>query len=244
MIRNVPTGAAFSFRGRMGAAGGAAGLTSLESAGISAGVSLATTAASLWMNSIQLSHSADTATTQIANGLATQFQNLLAAYMSEPHPTCSDQRAALDAFDQALLWFEGPNGCGNGSYGSAGNRCVSERATAGAKYSYVDAFRTPIANDPRLAGAGCDTGNLVILPTVSGGYQTTNITSTGGSGTTGATAAQIAAAAVAATSPPPNYTPVAGPDMGVASPPAPTTSPNYVLIGAAAIGALLLAKAL
>ena len=232
MIRSVPTGAQFTFRRRMGDASSAVGFNPLT-AGISAGVSLAATAAGLWMNSIQLSHDADTATTQIANGLATQFQNLLSAYMSEPNPSCADQRAALDAFDEALEWFEGPNGCGNGAYGSAGNACVSERATAGAKYSYVDAFRTPIANDPRLAGMGCDTGNLVILPTVSGGYQSTGITSTGGSGTTGATAAQIAAAAVAAASTP------------VATPVATTTAaPNYFLIGAAVVGAVLLAKAL
>ena len=233
MIRSVPTAAQFTFRRRMGDVTSALSFNPLT-AGISAGVSLATTAASLWMNSIQLSHDADTATTQIANGLAIQFQNLLSAYMSERNPTCADQRAALDAFDQALQWFEGPTGCGNGSYGSAGNRCVSERATAGAKYSYVDAFRTPIANDPRLAGAGCDTGNLVILPTVSGGYQSTGITATGGSGTTGATAAQIAAAAVAATTAPGSMPVVA----------TATATPNYLLYGALGLGAFLLAKTL
>jgi hypothetical protein len=76
---------------------------------------------------------------------------------------------------------------------------VTERAYPGAKYSYYTSFRDPIANDPRLAGAGCDTGQEVILPNASGGYADTGITSTGGSGSTGATAAEIVAAnAVAA----------------------------------------------
>jgi hypothetical protein len=210
-------------------------------AGISAATSLASSAVMGWMNSIQLSHDADTATTQIANGLSAQLQNLLNAYMSEQNVSCADQRAALNAFDQAIVWFISPQGCGNGQYGSAGNRCVSERAYPGAKYSYYTYFRDPIANDPRLAGAGCDTGQEVILPNASGGYADTGITSTGGSGTTGATAAQIAAAATtaaAATGLPANTTPAtaAATIAGIPS--------TYVYVGLGLLGAALLAREL
>lgn len=203
MIRSIPTQARFTFRGRMMGSGASALISSssLISAGIGAGVSLAAAGVSDWLNSIQLSHDADSATTAIANGLATQLVNLSNAYFTEPNVTCADQRAALDAFDNALVWFQSPAGCGNPSYGAAGNACISQRAFPGAKYSYIDEIRTPMANDPRLANAGCDTAADVILPTASGGYAETGITAAGGSSTTGQTAAQIAAAAVAATSP-------------------------------------------
>jgi hypothetical protein len=203
-------------------------------AGISAGVSLATTGAQIWMNSIQLSHNADTATTLIVNGLAQQFTNLKNAYFAEPNVTCADQRAVLDAFDAAIVWLQSPQACGNPNYGAAGNRCVSERVTPGAKYSYIDYYRTPIANDLRLAAAGCDTGQTVYLPSLTTGqYQNIGITDTGGSATSGATAAQIASEAVANTSQPTGT-------LAATS----ATAPNYLLIAAAALGAVLLAKAL
>ena len=183
------------------------------------------------MNSIQTSHNADTATTLIVNGLAQQLQNLLNAYMAEPNPSCADQRAALDAYDNAWLWLQSPQACGNPNFGQAGNACISDRAPGG-KYPWQSYYRDPIANDPRLAGAGCDTAQAVILPTVSGGYTDTGITATAGSSTTGQTAAEIAAAAVAAVAP-----------TG-ATIPAATTTPNYLLLGAAALAAVLLAKAL
>ena len=79
----------------------------LASSGISAGVGLATAAASLWMNSIQLSHDADTATTQIVNGLEPLLNANKNAYLQGPG-TCADQAAALDAFDTAILWLQSP----------------------------------------------------------------------------------------------------------------------------------------
>jgi hypothetical protein len=230
MIRSIPTSAGFSFRGRMGDASTLISSASLLNAGIGAGVSLAAAGVADWMNSIQLSHDADSATTAIANGLATQLQNLSKAYFAEQNVTCADQRAALNAFDQAIVWFQSPNGCGNPSYGAAGNRCISERAFPGAKYSYIDDIRTPMANDPRLASAGCDTAADVILPTASGSYTDTGITAAGGSSTTGVTAAQIAAAAVAATT---------APAPTVAATPAASIIPgvpnSYLAIGAAVL---------
>jgi hypothetical protein len=221
---------------------GASLSTSLLSAGIGAGVSLAAAGVSDWLNSIQLSHDADSATTEIANGLATQLQNLSAAYFAEPNVTCADQRAALDAFDQALVWFQSPAGCGNPAYGAAGNACISQRAFPGAKYSYIDDIRTPMANDPRLANAGCDTSADVILPTVSGGYADTGITAAGGSSATGQTAAQIAAAAVAATTTPAT-SPVVDSALAAATPSSTIFAgipDSYVYIGAGIAAFLLL----
>ncbi len=153
-------------------------------AGISAGVGLATTAITDWMNSIQLSHDADTATTLIVNGLAQQLSNLDAAYFAEPNVSCADQRAALDAYDQAWAWLQSPAACGNPSYGRAGNACISDRSPNG-KYPWQTYYRDPIANDPRLANAGCDTSQEVILPSLStGAYAPTGITASGDLDTT------------------------------------------------------------
>lgn len=223
MIHSTPTGASFSFpRPRMGRVGDVT--SALVGGGIGAAVSLATTGVSLWMNSIQLSHNADSATTAIANGLATQLTNLKNAYLAEA-ATCASQRAALDAFDNALVWFQSPSGCGNPGYGAAGNRCISERAFPGAIYSYIDQIRDPIANDPRLQGQGCDTGASVILPSADGTYQQIPVTATGGSAVTGQpVAAAIAAAALSSAA-------------ATGSPAAGTISPLYLALG---IGAAFL----
>lgn len=163
MIRNATV--ARSHRGRIGDV-----TSALIGGGIGAGVSLATTGLSLWMNSIQQSHAADTGTTVIVNGLADQLLNLLNAYMAEPSPTCADQRAALDMYDQAWQWLQSPQACGNPSFGSAGNRCISDRAPNG-QYPWQQYYRDPIANDPRLLGQ-CDTSAQVLLPSLqTGTYQ-------------------------------------------------------------------------
>jgi hypothetical protein len=198
-------------------------------AGISAGVGLASTAVSDWMNSIQLSHDADTATTLIVNGLATQLANLDAAYLAENPPSCADQRAALDAYDQAWAWLQSPAACGNPSYGSAGNRCISDRAPNGI-YPWQTYYRDPIANDPRLASAGCDTSQEVLLPSLTTGtYSPSGITAAGEIDTTvTGSAASPAAASVPAASP-------------AAPIPAASVSP-VLIIALAAFGGLLLFK--
>src|SRR5579863_10522699 len=133
MIRSIPAHAAFSFspmrdRGWATMAGRRMGQAFNP---ISTGIGLAVDGLSMWMNSIQQSHNADTATTLIVNGLEAQLKNLDAAYFAEPSPTCQDQRAALDAYDEAWLWLQGPQACGAPVYGSAGNRCISDRAPGG-----------------------------------------------------------------------------------------------------------------
>ena len=119
---------------------------------ISSGVSLATSAASLWMNSIQLSHDADTATTQIVNGLEPLLNANKKAYLAGPG-TCGDQAAAEAAFDTAMQWLQSPKACGQPGYGSAGNRCISDRlCETGCKFPWIAWYRDPIAQDPRAAG--------------------------------------------------------------------------------------------
>jgi hypothetical protein len=153
-------------------------------AGIGAGVGLATAAVGDWLNSIQLSHNADTATTLIVNGLGSQLSNLDAAYLAEPEVSCADQRAALDAYDMAWQWLQSPVACGNPTFGQAGNKCISDRAPGG-KYPWATYYRLPISNDPRLSGAGCDTTAEVILPSLTTGvYAPTGITAGAGSDTT------------------------------------------------------------
>jgi len=124
---------------------------SLAGGAISAGVSLATTGAALWMNSIQLSHQADTATTQIVNGAAIKLQAILDGYNASPR-SCADQAAALAAVDSIFTWLMSPQGCGNGAYGSAGNACISDRFGDSAKWPWTAYYRDPIANDPQAAG--------------------------------------------------------------------------------------------
>lgn len=202
-----------------------AGVSSVASAGISAGVSLATTGIALWMNSLQLSHDADTATTLIVNGLGQQLSNLDAAYFAEP-ASCANQRAALDAYDQAWQWLQSPAACGNPSYGSAGNRCISDRAPGG-KTPWATYYRDPIANDARLAGQNCDTSQQVILPSLTtGAYTPTSITA-GGASATGPTQTVTAPSVATATTP---------------AATTPTISPTDLLLVAAAIGGVFLLR--
>lgn len=161
----------------MGSASASLANTALSS-GISAGVGLATAAAGMWMNSIQTSHNADTATTLIVNGLAQQLQNLDNAYLGEPSPSCADQRAALDAYDAAWLWLQSPAACGAPSYGSAGNRCISDRAPGG-PYPWQTYYRDPIANDPRVASCANSSQEVFLPSLTTGNYQATGITAQG-----------------------------------------------------------------
>ena len=199
-----------SYRGFGDAATAAAG--SAVGGAISAGVSLATSAASLWLSQITLSHEADTATTQIVNGLEPLLRANVSAYLAGPG-TCADQAAALAAFDSAWLWLQSPKGCGNGAYGSAGNACVSDRGPGG-KFPWFTWYRDPIANDPRASGcaaataasnpdAGLQSALANIEALISGSSQQTTAGQFAG-GTTGG------ASATAATSGTGLSTPVAG----------------------------------
>lgn len=144
---------------------------------ISAGVGVAVAGAQMWLQSINQSHAQMAGTTEIVNGWATQMGNLTRAYLSTPNPTCADQRAALDAFDQSWMWLQSTAACGNGAYGAAGLACISDRAPGG-KFDATRANRDPIANDPRVSG--CDTSPQLLLPSLTTGtYGPADITSSG-----------------------------------------------------------------
>lgn len=156
MIRSAHSHATFrNARGRIGAVDY-----------ISAGVGLAVAGAQTWLNSINQSHAQMTSATEIVNGWAQQMGNLTRSYLEQPNPTCADQRAALDAFDQSWMWLQSQYGCGNGAYGAAGLACISDRAPGG-KYDATRANRDPIANDPRVSG--CDTSPQLLLPSLTTG---------------------------------------------------------------------------
>ena len=123
---------------------------------VTEGIQLASAGVNTWLNQINLAHNADTATTQIVNGLAPKLQALKDAYMAGPG-TCQDQAAAEAAYMTAVNWLMSAHGCGNGAYGSAGNRCISDRFGGGgptdpnAKWPWAAYYYLPIANDPRAA---------------------------------------------------------------------------------------------
>jgi hypothetical protein len=191
---------------------------------ISGGVALATSAASMWLNSIQLSHTADTATTQIVNGLAPLLQQNVNAYLAGPG-TCADQAAALAAYMTAVQWLLSAKGCGNGAYGSAGNSCISDRfgpggaTDANAKYPWASYYYYPILNDPRVAGcaaqiaadnpdAGEESAVQNIVNLTSGSTQQTTAGVFDTSSATGATASTgllSGSVAIAGTSIPTEY---------------------------------------
>lgn len=130
---------------------------------VSDGVQLATAAVNTWLNQIQLAHNADTATTQIVNELEPLLRQNVAAYLSGPG-TCEDQAAAMSAYLTAYNWLISPAGCGNGAYGSAGNRCISDRFgpdgptdTSNTKWPWANYYYYPILNDPRSAGCAAET---------------------------------------------------------------------------------------
>ncbi len=156
MIRVAHTHAQFrNGRGRIGAVDP-----------LSAGVGLAVAGVQTWLSSINQSHAQMSGTTAIANAWAAQMGNLTRAYLSEVNPTCADQRAALDAFDQSWAWLQSSAGCGNGAFGAAGNACIEDRAPGG-KFDATRANRDPIANDPRVSG--CDTSPQLLLPSLTTG---------------------------------------------------------------------------
>lgn len=135
---------------------------------IGAGVQLAVAGAQMWLNSIQLSHIADTATTQIVNGLEPLLRANVAAFQAGPMTQCS-QQVALAAFDQAWQWLISSAGCGNGQYGSAGNACISDRQRGG-KWDWFSYYRDPIATASVQPNTACPG------TTVSGSGQQTDVT--------------------------------------------------------------------
>jgi hypothetical protein len=221
--------------------GSFAGLRGLGQALVSDGVQLASAAVNTWLNQINLAHDADTATTQIVNGLAPLLQANVNAYLSGPG-TCADQAAAISAYLTAVQWLMSSAGCGNGAYGSAGNRCISNRFGPGGAtdttnpnnvspfYPWASYYYTPIASDQRAATCAAqvasDDPNAAeqsAIQNISNLTSGSDVQTTAGQFDT--TAVNGTASATAATS-----------TVTVGSTAIPT---SYLILGAAAIVALI-----
>lgn len=82
------------------------------------------------------------ATTHIVDEVEPYMKQNLAAWQQEPH-TVTNQTAALANFD--ALWGQVTKACSSGDYGSAGERCISDRSHGG-KWDWFAYYRDPIAN--------------------------------------------------------------------------------------------------
>ena len=108
--------------------------------------------------------------TQFANQANSALQQNIEAYFALPTPRpLSAQRAALSNFDTFWAWLQQPSQCGNPNLGTAGQRCISDRAAgactwkqpanevppwgtppAGACWNWQSGYRDPIADDPNV----------------------------------------------------------------------------------------------
>jgi hypothetical protein len=84
-----------------------------------------------------------------ATELVDEIEPILAqnrdAYLAGPR-NAEAQRAALAMFDDAWSWLSSRSACGAAELGSAGERCLSERA-AGGRWDWFAVYRDPIAAD-------------------------------------------------------------------------------------------------
>lgn len=153
----------FSFQPRLGFSPAAAVAFNPLTAGIGAGVGLAVAGAQMWLQHNDMKNRSKSATTAIVNQLEEQLRNLRDVYLASVQPSCSDQRAALNLYDQAWQWLQGPAACGEPGFGSAGDACIADRAPGG-RWPWRSYYRDPIANDPRLDGLSCDVSTEILLP--------------------------------------------------------------------------------
>lgn len=116
-------------------------------AGISAGVGLATVALGSWLSDKRQTGQQKIASTSVVNDLEPLLRANADAFRNGPG-TCQDQAAALAAFDSAMQWLQSPQGCGNMQLGAPGQACINDRLQGG-KWDWYAMYRNPIANDPR-----------------------------------------------------------------------------------------------
>src|SRR6185437_12887464 len=93
------------------------------SAGISAGVGLATATLGSWLSDKRQTGQQKVASTSIVNDLEPLLNANKNAYLAGPG-TCADQAAALTAFDSAMEWLQSPQACGNLQLGTPGQNCI------------------------------------------------------------------------------------------------------------------------
>lgn len=118
-----------------------------------------------WLNSIAKHNAEKTATTQIVNQAEPYLKQNVAAFLSLPSPTQSEQAQALQNFDD--IWAQVVKACGSGQYEDAGQRCIGDRS-AGGQWDWFAYYRDPIATannvvpNPAasIAGAGALLSNV------------------------------------------------------------------------------------
>lgn len=137
-------------------------------AAIGAGIALASLAIQAIMNSG--CGQSCIVSTGFANQANSALQQNIEAYFAIPAPRPrSAQTAALQNFDQFWAWLQAPQQCGNPALGTAGQKCISDRAAgactwkqaadtvppwgvpaAGACWNWFNGYRDPIANDTNV----------------------------------------------------------------------------------------------
>lgn len=97
--------------------------------------------------------------TKIVDQAEPYFQQNVSLYLNNPGRTVCDQQLHLATFDQ--MWAQIVQGCSNPSLGTAGQRCISDRASGckwqknGACWNWFIGYRDPIANDVPPGGSAC-----------------------------------------------------------------------------------------
>jgi hypothetical protein len=117
------------------------------------GVSAAISGITNWIRGIKIRNAQKVGATTDANEAERRIQELLEAWNASAK-TRSEQVAALAAFDAVWAWLISPAGCGNAQLGTAGQRCISERAAGGTVPgtggNWFVWYRDPIAHDPNV----------------------------------------------------------------------------------------------
>jgi len=90
------------------------------------------------------------AATQVVTEAEPLLQQNLEAYQSSAR-TRGDRQQALESFDR--VWRFVVSRCSDRALGSAGERCISERAPGG-RWDWFAAYRDPIAADAAVGGEG------------------------------------------------------------------------------------------
>ncbi len=149
--------------------------------GVSAATQLASVALASWLTNKKQNAMLKTYTTSVVNELEPLLRQNADAYRNGP-ASCANQAMALDAFDSAWQWLQSQQACGNPQLGTPGQNCINDRAPGG-EWDWTAMYRTPIANDSRVAGcadaiAGTNAGNQSaaanIFNRIGGSYAQTN----------------------------------------------------------------------
>lgn len=111
---------------------------------IGAAIAGVTLAVSMFLNRNAEYFAQAKATTHIVDEAETLMKNNLAAWNQSPTKYQSEQKQALDNFNQ--IWNQVVQACMNPGYGSPGHACVADRSRGG-RWDWFSYYYDPIAND-------------------------------------------------------------------------------------------------